>query len=272
MRVNLTLIIPAYKRYENIYRLLCYFSINKVVFNQIIILHDKIEENTDSSIVMYEIKIRNDFHNIKHVINDKRHGIASILLMCNYTVDDERYLLLEDDLWVNVSLFDQIDSFFDSYYSDEVPVFVGYSCTLNHTNQFFKTYSCMPLWGIVTLGKYLRQFLLYYDRCIGGSWADRYTVIDKVISFNFDCPVFERYKADFFKQNRTSVELKLYNLDFYVNLYLIASNRGVLKNNTSHVVRRDFRFSTNNPTSFTASHGDYCDTEHDMINGLLMWR
>jgi len=270
MKVNMTLFIPAYKRYENIYNLLKHLESNNITFNNIVIMQDKIEDKVEASVILYKAKIKNEFSYVTNIVLSQHKGIVGVLRSHDYLNDDENYIWLEDDLWLDVPFFNQAQDFFDKHYSESTPIFIGYSKTGNTNYSWFKTYMYIPMWAIVTKGKHLKELVEFYRGIVEGTPEQRLNLADSILQYKFDCSVFEKYKETILKVNRESFTIKLHNIDYYFMIYLLSKRICAIKNTKCYVSLREPRFATNNMREVVVSE-KFSDAENDMISGITMW-
>ena len=266
MTVNFTLVISAYKRYQNIYNLLHHFTANSISFNKIVIVHDKIDYIDEASIVVYKSKLQTEFTDITHITHSKHLGVAGIIEVAENLKDEEFYLWLEDDLWAELPFFDQCNDFISKHFTSESPIFIGYSKTQNTHSSFFKTYMCIPMWSVLTKGKYLKSFTSFYRNILANITEKK----DYILYSKVNCDTFEKYKHSIFKINSDTLTVKPHNLDFYFLIFLVANKFKVIKNTKCYVTVKEKKYAVNS-TKDVEINPNYSELENDLINGMAMW-
>jgi hypothetical protein len=266
-KVNLSIIIPVFKRYKKVYDLL--FSLKHMQFNNIILLCDYVTD--DVSTTTYKNAIATEFPQVTSLIQKEHGGTRGMVRILEHLESEERYVWLEDDLIVGDLFFHQCELFFNQLYSNLFPIFIGYSRTNNASDEFFRTYSCIPMWGIATYGKHLQSFINFYLKTENASVEEKTKIINSILDKKFDCEYFEKHKEMMLQANRDNIFEKTYNLDSFFWIHLLLSNQAVIKNQISSVFYSADKFARNKTIEYK-DDSIKNPIEMDILNGAKMWR
>jgi len=262
-KFNLSIVIPAYRRYENVFKLLTYFQKQELQFNNIYLVIDKIVkfDNAQDVVDIYHHRnlVINEFKNVRVITHEKdkgKPGMAEIINMVDET-DDDNIVFLEDDLMVNEQFFEQCETFFRWFYSSSSPIFIGYSNTYQTLDTFFETYCSIPQWGLVTKMKDLKELTNFYF-----SVQNKQEIIDEVLNKTFPDEVFEKYKKQIVDANSHYFLTRPNSIDVYFMFYLLKMGKKVWKNCKCHVALDVPKYEDKNHNPI----------ERDILNALYLWR
>lgn len=233
---DLTLFIPTYKRYENVLNGLRFIRSKNILLKRICIVADKIIpedlKSSDEILKIYRNRniIQREFKDVQTINRDEHMGKFSMAHIPSMMDDEENCIVLEDDVVINENFLNQCEIFFKDFYTEESPMFIGYSKTTSTTNKFFKTYNAIPNYGITSKGKVFKHLIELFKPVRDYSVEEKRAFLDKLINKSYSCDVFEAYKkryieaiSGYFLNRRSSA------LDVYIVLFLLSMNKKVVK-------------------------------------------
>lgn len=275
---NLSLIIPVYKRYENVCDMLSLLEKSDVRFNSINLVLDKINHNEVtieelSRIYHFKNDLLNNFEGITVFKNETHKGMKGLAEIFDVVgvSDEENCIFLEDDLVINVRFLEQCQEFFDSVYCNTSPVFIGYSKTNQHEDKFFQTYNPIPMWGWAVKGGEFKKYTSFYNEVQSSTQEQKRKIIEEVINKKFSCEVFERYKAQQSEINIDHFLNRPNNCDVAFMVYMLRNNKKFVKNCECNVknVEND-RFATNKKSNY--ENPEIANPiEMDILNAIHLW-